>query len=291
MNGMFARLAVTELRARRGICAAECTSASCLVGNTAPVPPEGRVQDGCPLGTHPANLKSNKDCVLCSACVSSCPHTSVDFRLRPPAADILDAAAVDATPAEVALMFMLLGSVPVHHLGAVAAQLGAGADAAWLSAPPTFLGAHAAASAALLAAPGAIAWAVDAGARALGPRLDAGYRPPPPFVRSAYAWLPLTWAAILAHYEDWGLTEAGQLLRVFAGGGLGLPARVVAAVPGGSVDPAVVAFLQGATLLVGLGAGVGLTVKYSWRRPAAAAAPQAALMVAATVELWSLIVR
>ena len=316
-NGLFAKLAITEVRARKGVCGAECSTYGCIKvrgraggrvwgggsadlfffrpphpshpqGNETPVPPEGLVEVGCPLGSHPGNLADNKDCVLCLDCLRTCPHGSVELRLRPPAADILTPTSHNATPAEVALMFMLLGSVPVHHVGALAAQAGLGADPAWLAASPTFLGPHAAAAAALLAAPGAIAWAVDAGARWLGPRVDAAYRPPPPFVRLAYAWLPVTWAAILAHYEDWGLTEAGQVLRV-AAAGLGASAETVAAVPGGGAHPAVVAFLQGATLLFGLGTGVGLTVKYTWRRPLGAAAPQVVLMCAATAELWALI--
>ena len=43
---------------------------------------------GCPLGTHPAHLEDNRNCVLCLTCVQACPHRSVQLSLRPPAADI-----------------------------------------------------------------------------------------------------------------------------------------------------------------------------------------------------------
>ena len=128
-----------------------------------------------------------------------------------------------------AVPLLSLGSVFVHRLPELSLQLGAG-EPAWLAAPPTFLGPHAAVTALLLAAPGGLAWGVDAASRALArARLGpAAYRPPPPFVRLAYGWLPFTWAAILAHYEQWGLAEAGTVLRV-AALGAHAPVWVVAA--------------------------------------------------------------
>ena len=259
-------------------------------GNPAPVPPDGLENPGCPVGSHPGNLVDNRHCVLCADCLKACPHTSVEVRLHAPAADILRTDAHDANAPELAMLFMLLGSVFVHRLPALSLQL-AGGEPAWLAAPPTFAGPHAAVTALLLAAPGGVAWGVDAAARAaakakLGP---AAYRPPPPFVRLAYGWLPFTWAAILAHYEDWGLTEAGTVLRV-AALGAHAPDWLVDAVPAGAAHPAVVAFLQGVTLLFGFGAGAGLTIRYAWRRPWYAWAPQVGLMGVATAELWTLIV-
>lgn len=37
----------------------------------------GRETDGCPLYSHPANLKDNKNCVLCFTCLRACPHRNV----------------------------------------------------------------------------------------------------------------------------------------------------------------------------------------------------------------------
>lgn len=187
-------------------------------------------------------------------------------------------------------MFMLLGSVFVHNLPGLSDQF-TGGRVDWLDAAPTFLGPHAAVVAGLLAAPGVVACGVDAASRAIARQSvgAAAYRPPPPFVRLAYGWLPFTWAAILAHYEDWGLSEAGTVARV-AALGLGLPPAWVDRVPSLAAHPAVINFLQGTTLVAGLGLGAGLTLRYAWRRPYYAWLPQVAVMTAATVELWALTV-
>lgn len=65
MNGLFAKLSMTELRAREGVCTAECTGYHCYKGGNIEEPPEGLASPGCPLYVHPAYLKSNRDCVLC----------------------------------------------------------------------------------------------------------------------------------------------------------------------------------------------------------------------------------
>ncbi|WP_428012165.1 4Fe-4S binding protein [Baaleninema sp.] len=51
MNGLFAKLSMTELRARPGICSAECTTYQCYKGG--PRKGEGQDTDGCPLYSHP----------------------------------------------------------------------------------------------------------------------------------------------------------------------------------------------------------------------------------------------
>jgi hypothetical protein len=73
----------------------------------------------------------------------------------------------------------------------------------------------------------------------------------------AYGYLPLVWAANLAHYLRLGLGEGGRILPVslatFGASGANLPVWVA--------HPAVVAFLQGATLLLGVALSVWLTAK------------------------------
>ena len=264
--------------------------------------------EGCPLGSHPANLADNAACVLCFTCEAACPHRSVEFRLRPPAADIWNFGHQESV-AELCLMFMLLGAVAVHHLPVVAAQLGLSAEFISSNLVPheglaaSFLSWHALATAALLAAPAGFVWGVDflwRAAHEATARSGSGSgsgtksefaallasassssssssssspssssstttttattppafltRLPPRLTRVAYAYLPLTWAATLAHYEEWGLREAGTVARVFARSledASLLPHSLAELVPAPAADPAVVDFLQGATLLVG----------------------------------------
>ncbi|KAK9840246.1 hypothetical protein WJX74_006102 [Apatococcus lobatus] len=121
MNGLFAKLSVTELRAKQGICHSNCATFHCYKGGPAE-PPEGLETNGCPLHSHPAQLTDNADCVLCMECLKACPHGSVEFRLRPPGIDLWTSHTPSA--AELALQFMLLGAVFVHHLPAVSQQVG-----------------------------------------------------------------------------------------------------------------------------------------------------------------------
>jgi polyferredoxin len=86
MNGLFAKLAMTELRAQSGTCSGSCTSYGCFKGG--PAVGEGLASAGCPLGSHQAHLTDNRNCVLCFTCAAACPHRSVQLRLRPPAADL-----------------------------------------------------------------------------------------------------------------------------------------------------------------------------------------------------------
>ena len=61
-KALFAKLAFTELRARKGVCSGNCTTYHCFKGGPAE-PPEGMETEGCPLGSHPANLSDNAACV------------------------------------------------------------------------------------------------------------------------------------------------------------------------------------------------------------------------------------
>lgn len=108
MNGLFAKLSVTEIRSRQGVCqggylwlhcwlscssahatnhrhgkSGSCTTYQCYKGGP-PQPPRGLESTGCPLYSHPAQLEDNRNCVLCMECIKACPHSSVEFNLRPP---------------------------------------------------------------------------------------------------------------------------------------------------------------------------------------------------------------
>jgi len=312
MNGMFAKLSMLELRGVRGVCTAECSTYGCVRGGAgcAPASPggdRGLATAGCPLQSHPANLSDNRDCTLCGSCVKACPHGSVELRLRPPGADLWSPLQ-RASAEEVALMFMLLGAVGVHRLQRAAILTGAlGLDPGGFAVEAvSAFGPHAALSALLLAAPGLLAWGADGAvcAAAAAARSAAGAASAPPpgwaeegpdgaraFLRLAYGWMPLVWAASLAHYLQLFGAEAGSVLPA-AADLLHLPPDVRAAMPAAALAPPVVAFLQAAALTVGGGAATALTVALGRTLGVAPGrvAAQCAGIFAAGALLWPLIV-
>ncbi len=239
MNGLFAKLSLTELRAEQGTCGAECSTYQCYKGG--PALGEGQETNGCPLYSHPAQLVDNRDCVLCMTCLQACPHRSVALNLRPPGIELW----TTHTPrhAEIALLLLLLGGIFLHHLP----------DLERLSGFDWHLeqfGWHGLASVLVLVVVALIpllaygvTWLV---ARTLKPR---------PWLELAYGYLPLVWAGNLAHYLPWGLGEGGKLLPVAAAtigfNGGSLPILVA--------HPAVIAFLQGVVILFGLGVSLWLS--------------------------------
>lgn len=239
MNGLFAKLSLTELRAEQGTCGAECSTYQCYKGG--PALGEGLETNGCPLYSHPAQLVDNRDCVLCMTCLQACPHRSVALNLRPPGIELW----TTHTPrhAEIALLLLLLGGIFLHHLP----------DLERLSGFNWHLedfGFHALASVGVLG----VAAVIPILAYGLT-WLFSGNIKPRPWLELAYGYLPLVWAGNLAHYLPWGLGEGGKLLPVAAAtigfNGLSLPILVA--------HPAVIAFLQGLVILFGLGVSLWLS--------------------------------
>ena len=111
MNGLFAKLSILELRAEAGTCGGSCSSYACFKGG--PADGEGLASKGCPLGTHPAHLSDNRDCVLCLTCAQACPNRSVQLRLRPPAADLQPR--MQPPDGERGLILVLAGGICLHH--------------------------------------------------------------------------------------------------------------------------------------------------------------------------------
>lgn len=220
MNGLMAKLSVLELRAEAGTCSGSCSSYACFKGG--PAEGEGLASLGCPLGTHPAHLDDNRNCVLCLTCAQACPHRSVELRLRPPGADLQRQ--MTAPQGEKLLLLVLLGGVMLHHwqhwLG-------------WLSWAPASL------------SEGPLLPRLGIGLIALGLPLALASWWPKPWL---YGFLPLVWALLLARHLPVGMGEAGQLLPVSLWPWLGEQAQKL---PSWSADPHVIAFCQSAVMLVG----------------------------------------
>jgi len=258
MNGLFAKLAISELRAQIGTCSGSCSSFACFKGG--PAEGEGYATAGCPVGTHPAHLADNRNCVLCLTCAQACPHRSVTLRLRPPAADLQRS--MDPPAGEAGLILVLAGGLCLHHWERLLGWLPAGISALAHGQFPVAatlsggLGLQAQATISLSEGPllprlaiACLALALPAGlwllVRLAAARLLPGRGRPWLLL---YALLPLLWSVMLAHHLALGMAEGGQLLAVSVAPWLGWSA---AHLPSWSADPHVIGFCQ--TLAVGLG--------------------------------------
>ncbi|WP_414528273.1 sigma 54-interacting transcriptional regulator [Nodularia chucula] len=268
MNGLFAKLSMTELRAQQGICSASCTTYQCYKGG--PEKGEGMETNGCPLYSHPAQLQDNKDCVLCMTCLKACPHRSVELNLRPPAIELW----TTHTPHsyEVALLFLLLGGVYLHRLPELQA---------WLDLPLdlTAFWPHLGFSVVTLIIPTATIF----GAYGLMHLTQFG-RKPRPFLALTYGYLPLVLGGNLAHYLRLGLGEGGRILPVFFAtfglSGEQLPILVA--------HPAVIDFLQGFTLIFSVLCTIILTQKIA-RQPMRSLFWQHLAAIGLGISMWVII--
>jgi NAD-dependent dihydropyrimidine dehydrogenase PreA subunit len=232
MNGLFAKLAISELRAQIGTCSGSCTSFACFKGG--PADGEGYATAGCPVGTHPAHLADNRNCVLCLTCAQACPHRSVQLALRPPAADLQREMEVPA--AEPGLLLVLAGDVCLHHWQRL---LG------WSPLAPASLQMgpllpRLAFASLALALPAGLWLLLRLGSSRMGRRPGHSWL-------VAYGLLPLIWALLLARHLPMGLMEAGRLLPVSAASWPELARRL----PAWRADSHVVAFCQSVVMTIG----------------------------------------
>lgn len=272
MNGMFAKLSMTELRAQQGTCSAECTTYQCYKGG--PEKGEGQATDGCPLYSHPAQMQDNRDCVLCMTCLKACPHRSVEFNVRLPGIELWTTHIPRSY--EVALLLLLLNAVFLHNLPEINAVLGLNWDLSQV-------GPHFALSVLVLSLPALIPFLMYGtiqGIYKVFPLMK-----PRPFLELIYGYLPFVLAANLTYYLPLGLGEAGRILPVgfatFGLQGVGLPILVA--------HPATINFLQGCSLLFGMVLAFALTQKIA-RQPLRSLLPQHLGIVMLGVLFWQLMV-
>jgi transcriptional regulator with AAA-type ATPase domain/NAD-dependent dihydropyrimidine dehydrogenase PreA subunit len=272
MNGLFAKLSMTELRAQQGTCSAECTTYQCYKGGAAKG--EGQETNGCPLYSHPAQLNDNRDCVLCMTCLKACPHRSVEFNLRPPGIELW----TSHTPRsyEVALLFLLLNVIFLHRLPEISTRLG-------LDLHLEQFGYHALVSIIALSLPIIIPLLAQNVSELVG-KFNHKYKPRK-FIELAYGYLPLVLAGNLAHYLRLGLGEGGRILPVtmatFGLNGNNLPILVA--------HPAVIAFLQGCSLIFGVLFSILLTQKIA-RQPFKYLLSQHLATIILAGAMWQIIV-
>jgi transcriptional regulator with AAA-type ATPase domain/NAD-dependent dihydropyrimidine dehydrogenase PreA subunit len=279
MNGLFAKLSIVELRAQQGTCAAECTTYHCYKGGAGFG--EGQTTNGCPIYSHPAQLTDNKDCVLCMTCLKACPHRSVELNLRPPGIELWTTHIPHGY--EVALLLLLLGGIYLHRLPKINQLLGLQIDLT------QFLP-HLGLSIAAITIPALIpllAYAMMQGLYRLDKLefISLQICKPLPFITMAYGYLPLVLGGSLAHYFKLGLSEGGQVIPIafatFGQASNNLPSFIA--------DSAVIAFLQGTTLIIALLVTFFLTQKIA-KRSIRSTLPQHLASICLVVTLWLSIV-
>ena len=265
MNGMFAKLSMTELRAQQGICSASCTTYQCYKGG--PRKGEGMETNGCPLYSHPAQLEDNRDCVLCMTCLKACPHRSVEFNLRTPGIELWTTH-VPRTY-EVALLFLLLGGVYLHCLPQIQTWFNLNLDL-------TQFWQHLGLSILALIIPVTITF--------IAYQLLSYRRKVKSFVELAYGYLPLILGGNLAYYLHLGLGEGGRILPVtfatFGLNGESLPILVA--------HPAVISFLQGITLIFSVILSIILTQNIA-KQPLRILLWQHLATIGLSISMWQII--
>jgi polyferredoxin len=270
MNGMFAKLSMTELRAQQGTCSAECTTYQCYKGGVQKG--EGLETLGCPLYSHPAQLQDNRDCVLCMTCLKACPHRSVTFNLRPPAIELWTTH--QPRNYEVALLFLLLNAVFLHKLPEINLFFR-------LSLDLTQFWVYSAMAIAVLILPMILPLMGYSIIKLICQVKKTQCRS---FIELAYGYLPLVLCANLAYYLHLGLGEAGRILPVawatFGLNGSSLPIFVA--------HPAVITFLQGITIIFGVILAVILSQKIS-RQPIKTLFPQHFSIIIFGILFWVII--
>ncbi|PAX60782.1 AAA family ATPase [Brunnivagina elsteri CCALA 953] len=311
MNGLFAKLSMTELRAQQGICSATCTTYQCYKGGVAKG--EGMETNGCPLYSHPAQLQDNRDCVLCMTCLKACPHRSVEFNLRPPGIELWTTHV--ARSYEVALLFLLLGGIFLHRLPEMKVWLNFNFNLSFdLSFDLTNFWQHLVLSLLALMIPVTvpfIAYGLMLGFCWLKNKINKNINnqnrrltrmnadgtsisiavvkdnliKPRKFVELSYGYLPLVLGGNLAHYLRLALGEGGKILPVafttFGLNGSSLPILVA--------HPAVISFLQGITLVFAVLCSVILTQKIA-RQSLRSLLLQHLAIIILGVSMWAIIV-
>lgn len=111
MTGVMAKASMTELRADRKVCAAQCSSHECYFGTAG--------SEGCPYGHVTPTLQSNLDCKLCGQCVKNCPHAAISLNLRVPGEEL-----VEMHRANTGTAFLVVGL-----LAGLLSELASGTDA------------------------------------------------------------------------------------------------------------------------------------------------------------------
>jgi polyferredoxin len=187
-------------------------------------------------------------------CLKACPHRSVEVNLRPPGIELWTTHIPRSY--EVALLFLLLNNVFLRRLPEINFELG-------LHLNFDRFGLHSLVAILALSLPILIPLLAQQIIQKISKAKHTT------FIELAYGYLPLVLAGNLAHYLKLGLGEAGTVIPLtfatFGLSGKDLPVLIA--------HPAVVAFLQGSVLILGVVCSIILTQKIA-RQPIKFLIPQ-----------------
>jgi polyferredoxin len=203
-------------------------------------------------------------------CLKACPHRSVEVNLRPPGIELWTTNIPRSY--EVALLFLLLNNIFLRRLPEINFEWG-------LHLNFDQFGLHSLVAILALSVPILIPLL----AQQIIKLFSTGKWTT--FIELAYGYLPLVLAGNLAHYLRLGLGEAGTIipltLATFGLSAQNLPVLIA--------HPAVVAFLQGSVLILGVICSLILTQKIA-RQPFTLLIPQHLANITLASLMWLVIV-
>ncbi len=103
--GLYSLLSSAEWRVRDAQVCARCTTKDCVVRERQ----YNLTARSCTSDLYPARIKDNRKCILCSQCLSACPHDNLSLRLRRPLKDLLGNLRLSS--AEIAFIMLVSGFV------------------------------------------------------------------------------------------------------------------------------------------------------------------------------------
>lgn len=229
MVGVLSSCSILELRAHSSICNNTCKKHDCFIGS--------ETHEGCPMFEGPFSLRSNQHCVLCGACIKTCPNQSPVLNVRLPGYDLWSVRSPDKA-------FVVLG------IALIGTQFFRGfEETGWFdlrSALPWLLTLLPAFGAFLVAG----LFTRIAGQSVFGKQDAAGEHG---WHKIIYALLPLVFAFEAGHHLSRMLTLGGQILPA-----LGQKMGISASLPGASASPAVVKTFQVFLVLLGAAGSAGI---------------------------------
>jgi len=103
--GLYALISPFEWRADDPSICRSCKTKDCFVKKNH----YRLIFRSCTSNLYPAAIKDNRDCLLCTQCLKTCPHENIRFSARLPFADFFTA--VDLRPAQVGFILLVSGFV------------------------------------------------------------------------------------------------------------------------------------------------------------------------------------